>query len=509
MYVRNTIFTIIFLLSAINCFSQTFAYSYADPCTGVVKTLQVPSNGITVTYYGQIRTFQASDFNNGVFDNWTQGVYSSFGGNSPCASVVGLPVSINVAQSSAINLISITYSISAISDLQGPGSSNLISGNINSVSNSSGAGKGKDKKNKTKSIAGSSTQPGGSTDKNNSGNNGSTVTNNNGSQNSSNDPKTLSEVKPGVAPGSTTPKEPPLPGSSPGSAGSTTTKDGSSTGTSNPPNTSSTTPKDGSNPNPGNSSGANGTAPNDPQKPAEDGGGSKTNLMGGNVNALSNLQSSDSKNGNRPTVIASSDFVGFNFKSGDVSVGGKFTGGYTSMRWDGMRTHGILVDYTTATKGPNITGFYGWIKRKHTDLLATTLTVGFENRMSVYLTVAYGQLWNLNKRKDFKSVMMLSSSYGKVYGETFVGTAAIAGCMYDWRVSKRYQIKLMGLYVYSPYVSYFNDMLLKSQHVIIPIIGTNIAITKRFKININTGGAWAIGDNALNYTVMMGTRLML
>jgi hypothetical protein len=114
-----------------------------------------------------------------------------------------------------------------------------------------------------------------------------------------------------------------------------------------------------------------------------------------------------------------------------------------------------------------------------------------------------------DKKKDFKAVFMFSTSYGKVYGETFVGTAAIAGCMYDWKVSKRYQIKLMGLYVYSPYVSYFNDMLLKSQHVIIPIIGTNIGITKRFKININTGGAWAIADNALNYTVMMGTRLML
>jgi hypothetical protein len=67
----------------------------------------------------------------------------------------------------------------------------------------------------------------------------------------------------------------------------------------------------------------------------------------------------------------------------------------------------------------------------------------------------------------------------------------------------------MGLYVYAPYVSYYNDILLKSPHVVLPIIGTNIGITKKFKININGGGAWAIQENALNYTVMMGTRFLL
>ena len=67
----------------------------------------------------------------------------------------------------------------------------------------------------------------------------------------------------------------------------------------------------------------------------------------------------------------------------------------------------------------------------------------------------------------------------------------------------------MGLYVYAPYVSYYNDVLLKSPHVVLPIIGTNLSITKRFKININTGGAWALNQNTLNYTVMMGTRLLL
>jgi hypothetical protein len=81
--------------------------------------------------------------------------------------------------------------------------------------------------------------------------------------------------------------------------------------------------------------------------------------------------------------------------------------------------------------------------------------------------------------------------------------------MYDWKVSKRIDVKLLGLYVYAPYVKYYNDVLLKSPNVVLPIIGTNIGITKRFKINVNMGGAYAININTLNYTIMMGTRLLL
>jgi hypothetical protein len=81
--------------------------------------------------------------------------------------------------------------------------------------------------------------------------------------------------------------------------------------------------------------------------------------------------------------------------------------------------------------------------------------------------------------------------------------------MYDFKVTKRFDFKVLLLYVYAPYVSYYNDILLESPHVVLPIVGTNINLTKRFKLNINCGGAWAVKDAALNYTVMFGTRMLL
>lgn len=104
---------------------------------------------------------------------------------------------------------------------------------------------------------------------------------------------------------------------------------------------------------------------------------------------------------------------------------------------------------------------------------------------------------------------MANGSFGNVYGERFLGTAFIAGGMYDWKVSKRIDVKMMNLFIYAPYVSYYNDIVLKSPYVIMPIVGTNIGITKKFKFNINFGGAYAIKEDIMNFTLMFGARLAI
>jgi len=587
MYIRSIIFFIAFWFTSIASYGQSFNYSYTDPCTGVVKTIPVSTNGITVTYYGQIHTFQPTDFYNGGFESWAQTVYSSFGNNNPCASIVGLPTGINIAQNTAINFLSIINSLSAISDLSSlGGATNLLSG-IGSVSGSTSNKKKDDKKSGSAQTDGTttttegsvSTPNGGSTTSGSSGNSGSTqtngtATNTEGSVSTPSGGSTTSGSSTNQGTGNTNPTQPtqtggqttqPPVGSTQNQTGTngnnnTSNTNSNSSGSSNTSNnTNNTQPTTGTNQtqnptttqngnsqsgstnsNSGNanqngsgssnsngSSNQNGSGSNSndgssqegksgsgntqgSETPKEEGG--KTNLVGGAVSTLANSTSSGkaaSTESRKPTILGSSDFVGFNFKDSDIDRGAKFTGGYTSLRWDGQRSHGILVDYTTALKGPNITGFYAIIKKKRIDLISTTLTLGFDRKTSVYGTLALGQMWNIDKKKKLKAVYMLTGSFGSVYGEEFVGTAAIAGVMYDWKISKRIDIKLMGLYVYAPYVSYYNDILLKSPHVVLPIIGTNIGLTKRFKLNINGGGAWALQENALNYTIMMGTRFLL
>ncbi len=252
---------------------------------------------------------------------------------------------------------------------------------------------------------------------------------------------------------------------------------------------------------------------------SEEASGGSTNISAGGTNSVKGSGNSSggggkankpgSKEGGKPAIVASSDFVGFSFKDSEKPLGVKGTGGYTSMRWDGTCSSGILFDYTSAQAGPNVTGFYAWINPSNITIASGTVTFSLEGGGSSYSTVAFGQMKTFKKIKKLKLVYMGTLSMGKVFKEGFIGTAVIVGGMYDLKVHKRLDVKFTNLVVYSPYVSYYNDVLMKSPFVVLPSVGINLGITKRFKLNINVGGAWQVGQSALNNTITLGTRLLL
>ena len=646
MYVKNLIFAILLFIVPTLVKAQTYVYSYADPCTGIVKTINVPTNGVTVTYFGQMSTFNPADFTNGNFNNWANGVYSSFGGNNPCGSTIGISTSVSMAQNTAMNVLSIMNTLDALSSISGGGL------NTNGVTESSKTeSKSSNKKNNKKNNSdgsttggttgsngsttteGGSTTTGGTTGSNGStttggttgsngstttggttGSNGSTTTGGTTGSNGSSTTTGGSTEGSGSTTGGTTGSNGSTTGGTTGSNGSSTTTGGttgsstttggttgsstttggttgsngssttggttgsngssttggttgsngssttggttggttgsSTTGGSTGSNGSSTTggSTEGSGSTTGGSNGSsttggstegsgstttggstegsgstttggttgsNGSTPNNNNSTGTDAATNEekksSNILGGSVGSIQNSTSGGGSptKGNAPTIVLSSDFAGFNFKSGDATYGGKGTAGWTSLNWDGTRSHGFMLDYTSANKGPNFTAFYASIKKRRIDLISVTGTTSFYGKGSLYGTVALGQMWSFPKVKNLKAIYMATSSYGNVYGTKFIGTAFIAGGMYDFKIGKRTQIKLTNLFIYAPYISYYNDMVLKSPYVIMPIIGTNIGVTKKFKLNVNFGGTYAVGENVLNFTVMMGTRFAL
>lgn len=237
----------------------------------------------------------------------------------------------------------------------------------------------------------------------------------------------------------------------------------------------------------------------------DSGGGGSSGSSGSKSGGSNNKSSSNQKqNVLKPTVIGSSDLVAYS--SADKSRGGKISGGYTSTRWDGLRTSGVLFDYSTQIQGPNITGFYGWIGKKRTTLLSNTISLGFEGKGALYNSVAFGQVVNW---AGIKLVYMASGSYGHIYKQRLIGTSVIVGAMYDFKIAKVIGVKLTNLLVYSPYMQYYNDLLLQSPLVLLPSIGTNVSLTKNFKINLNLGGAYQVGTGALNYSFIIGSRIAL
>lgn len=472
-------------------YTQTYNYTYTDPCTGNLKTIVVPINGeITVGYYGFTETFSYNDFTGGAFETWASGIFAQYNGNSPCSEIVGIGTTVNVTQGTALNVIGILNSLTAISDLAG--ATNILGGSIGSISNSPVGEDNNSNKNK-----------------NNGNNNANNNSNNSSGTGSSipNSPNQNQSTQQGSSQGGTETSGSQTSGNPEGSSSSGNPV---STGEGSGGETSSTTPGSEGSGTEGNGTqqqGSEGTGQNQETTqttPEEDQG--KTNITAGATNTT---KAAGGGEGGKPSVVASSDFVGFNFRNSEVKTGLKATGGYTALRWDGQRSWGALADYTSALKGPNITGFYAWVKPRSIALASSTLTVGFEGNKSIYGTLAGGQMFTFPKIPRFKVVYMGTVSYGFVYREQFIGTAIIAGAMYDMKVGKRIDIKLMNLFVYSPYVSYYNDLVLQSPYVMLPSIGTNIGITKRFKFNINAGGAWDLKTAALNYTVTCGTRLLV
>ena len=532
--------SILFLFCTFSINAQTYTYSYTDPCTGVLKSLSVPINGsIAVSYYGETSSFTGNDFQNGTFENWANQVLSQYQNISPCAQIVGVTTAVNVSQSTVLNTIGILNSLSALSDLAGStnilgGATTTVSGGTNNNSNNKQNKNGNNSNNSNggnTSASGSNgtsttssnptTNPSGTSSTSTTGTSGSTQQVNGTSSTGSgeNGGTTSSTGTEGGAGGGSTTTNPEgqtiNPGSEPTVSSSSSTTTGTSGGgnTENPPTSSGTEETGSTGGVTGNGGGSGSSEPQTQETPTTQEESGQTNITGGSTNTIkgstTSSGSSKSKEGGKPSVVASSDFVGFNFRDSDVTTGLKVTGGYTSLRWDGKRSWGVLADYTSALKGPNITGFYAILKPKTTTILSGTLTIGFEGIGSLYGTISGGQMFSFKKVKSLKVIYMATVSYGAVFRTQFLGTAVIAGGMYDLKIGKRIDIKLTNLMVYSPYVSYYNDLVLASPFVMLPSVGTNIGITKKFKFNINAGGAWSLGNSTLNYTITCGTRLMV
>jgi len=476
-------------------YAQTYNYSYADPCTGNIKTIIVPINGdVTVGYYGEIGTFSYADFTDGTFEAWTDNIFAQYGQDSPCAQIVGIGTAVTVTQNTTFTVLGILNSLTTIADAATSGASNILGGSISSISNGSGTeSNNEDKDNNGNNNSNSS---------NTSTSSNSNPVNGNGSTSSETTGQGNGETVQGSSSETTSTENP--SGSEGASTEGSAAEQGNAGGNGEGTNGETTSTQSSGSGN-GEGTQTEGQAQTETQSQEE--GPGKSNVTGTATTTAKNAPSKSE--GGKPSVVASSDFVGFNFKNSEVNYGAKATGGYTALRWDGQRSWGALADYTSALKGPNITGFYAWIKPKSVTLLSGTATIGFDGNKSLYGTIAAGQMFTFQKVKNLKAVYMGTVSYGQIFREQFIGTAVIAGVMYDLSIAKRFDVKLMNLFVYAPYVSYYNDIVLASPYVMLPSIGTNIRISKRFKFNVNAGGAWDLKTAALNYTVTMGTRIMI
>lgn len=481
-----------FLILGVSLNAQNYIYSYTDPCTKTIKTVSVPINGtVTVAYYGSIGVFSYNDFTTGVFETWTNSVFSRFGGSNPCGSIIGNSTVATVNQGQVINTLGILNSLSAIADIAS-GTTSMLGGSLNAIASTPTVEMKSSSESNTPSNSNTTTSTSNSTpyklsislNKNSNGNSNNSILGGSGSISNTSVKSPSINIKISSPIQTSTPKPSFTLSSKPGS-GAVASNSGGKTESSPTVET-----------------------PKEEGKTNITAGGTTTVKASGGSSSSSKGKSGSAKDGGKPVIVGSGDFVGFSFNDSEVSNGVKATGGYTSMRWDGKVSSGVMIDYTSAQIGPNITGFYALMGKNAVTLLSSTATISFAGAGSLYGTFAFGQMRSFKKVKPLKLVYMGTVSFGHVYKEMFLGTAVIGGGSYDLKVHKRLDLKFMGLAVFVPYMSYYQDVVVKSPIVLIPSMGANIGISKRFKLNVNIGSTIQSGS-ALNYTITTGTRLIL
>ena len=469
------IITTLFVVMSTFLFGQGFTYSYVDPCSRQIKTLQVTNNqAITVNYLGNINSFSSNDFINGNFDLWVNQITAAVA-DQPCDELL---TNTQVSQNMFItqNLISTLTSVTATSTMT---ASNAVA---NSVSNSSGGGN-----------AGGKNNSNSSTTSNNQNNSSTDGTNNNSQGNTSNGSTTQGG---GTQQGGNT------------SGGSSTTGGNNSQGGTN--NQSGGISQGGSGQTQRGVTGqSNQTNPNNTGAQSETSGGGN----GGTTNSVSNAAEATSsgsggKGGGKPRVgslIGTGDIVAIRVNE-DQSNQFRGTMSVTKSNTNNTRAKGILLNYTTTVNNSNLTlyGAFSNKKRTNTFIVANSSMIDFERNFFNTTTA-------LNSKTFGKTSLMagLNFTVGGLGGEAFANISAVGGGFHPFKLNKNLSGNILVLGVYSPFTQFYEGKWWDSGWLIVPFSSWDYAISKNFKYNVSFSGTYEVQGSILQFQILTGGKILL
>ena len=549
---------------------QGFTYSYVDPCSKKLKTIYIQNNeSVTVNYLGVIGTFNQTDFQNGSFSTWVQGVQSQVS-SQPCDE---LKTQTQVTQNFLVtqNIISTLTSITAASTMNIAssigGASNSIGNSVDNSSSSNSSPRNNNRRNNGnnqsnpgnqtnspgsqtngQSAGSPNSQAGGSTQGSgggNSGQGGNSTNPDNPPQggSGSSQPSVGSSGQSGS--GSTTPGQPGSGSTSPGQPGSGQgggTNGGSGSGQGNGENTGSSGSgsngsgsSGGSEPGSNSGSGSSGSGSNggsgssgsgssgsnggsggvtetkkpdeSTQKQTESGGGN-----GGTTNSVANAAESSSSNsgsgGSKVRVgslIGTGDIVAIR-SAEDQSNQFKGTMSMTKSNTNNTRAKGFLLNFTTTINNSNLT-FYGAFSNK-----PKTNTLIIANSSMIDFDRNFFNTTTALESKRFGKLSLmggLNFTAGFLADESFSNLSGVGGGFYPFKVNKKISGTVLMLGVYSPYTKFYEGKWWDSGILLVPFTSWDYTISKNFKYNVSFSGTYQVKGSVLNYQVLTGGKILL
>ena len=430
-------------------FSQTWNYTFTDPCTLNQQTVtNTIGQSIALNYFGNVQSFTENDFTNGVFDNWINSV-TQINSSSPCESIT--QVIINTANSTVVatTLTVVTNIMSVMGGSMLPPAES-----INNSSNGNDSEEEADEKN-TKT-------------------NGSN-TNKKRSTNSTQTDQGNQEAK--------------------GNQSSTKTSRGSNSNTT------------------GGSSNTDKSAEAGEQKtesPVEGNEGASTqavaNSLANAIDGGDNEQSNESGK-NSGSLIASGDIVVISNQDNSNGEQFRFVGSITHSNTDNSRIKGALFTYTSVTNDASVTLYKSWINPKKTFnlVLANTTLTNFKTDVSNTTTVL--ESFRFGKQKKYTGMAGINYTYGKLGERNLQNLSSVVGVHRNFKVSPRISTSFLMLGVYSPFTQFYEGKWFSAGLLVVPFSSWDIKITKTFKYNISFTGVWQTSGSALNYQILTGGKI--
>ena len=429
-------------------FSQTWNYTFTDPCTLNQQTVtNTIGQSIALNYFGNVQSFTENDFTNGVFDNWINSI-TQINSSSPCESIT--QVIINTANSTVVatTLTVVTNIMSVMGGSMLPPAE--------SINNSSNGNDSEDEDEENTKTNGSNT------DKKRSTNSTQTDQGNQKAK---------------------------------GNQSSTKTSRGSN----------SKTTGGSSNTDKSAEAGEQKT-----ESPIEDNEGASTqavaNSLANAINGGDNEQSNEAGK-NSGSLIASGDIVIISNQDNSNGEQFRFVGSITHSNTDNSRIKGALFTYTSVTNDASVTLYKSWINPKKTFnlVLANTTLTNFKTDVSNTTTVL--ESFRFGKQKKYTGMAGINYTYGKLGERNLQNLSSVAGVHRNFKVSPRISTSLLMLGVYSPFTQFYEGKWFSAGLLVVPFSSWDIKITKTFKYNISFTGVWQTSGSALNYQILTGGKI--
>jgi len=484
---KNILTTLLVVIST-TILGQGFTYSYVDPCSRQLKTLQVSNNqAITINYLGNINSFSSNDFINGAFDAWVNQITAAVA-NQPCDELL---TNTQTSQNMFItqNLISTLTSVTAASTMS---ASNAVS---NSVSNSNESSP-KNKKT-TRNSPGSGNQSNTSsnaTNNNSQGNSSSSsTTQGGGTQQAGNTSNNTSNTAGGNSQGGGTNQS-----GNVSQGGSGQTQRGV---------TPQSSQNSGQNNSQGQSQGQNVSGGSQPTQ-----GGSSSTGSGGISNSVSNAaeatSSGSSSKSSKPkvgSIVGTGDIVAIRVNE-DKSNQLRGTMSVTKSNTNNTRAKGLLLNYTTTVNNSNLT-LYGAFKNKkgtNTFIVANSSMIDFERNLFNTTTA-------LESKTFGKTALMggLNFTIGGLGGKAFTNISAVGGGFHPFKITKNLTGNILVLGVYSPFTKFYEGKWWDSGWLIVPFSSWDYAISKNFKYNVSFSGTYELNRSILQFQILTGGKILL